>query len=116
MPDKKPIPEKESITGVVWSLADLIQFQEGAIVSRVLLSKEQGTVTLFALDAGQEISEHTTPYDAMVQVIDGELEIRISGKPSTVQGGQVLIMPAHDPHALRALEKTRMILIMIRSE
>ena len=96
------------------SLADLVDYQEGSVVSRTILDKKTGTVTLFAFDEGQGLSEHTTPYDAMVFVLDGEVEIVISGKTLTARHGEMVIMPADEPHALRAVSKFKMILIMVR--
>ena len=95
-------------------LASLIEYQAGSIVSRMLINKKGGSVTLFSLDEGQTIAEHTTPFDALVFVIDGEAEITISGKPSMVKSGEVLLMPANDPHALKAIQKFKMVLTMIK--
>jgi quercetin dioxygenase-like cupin family protein len=97
-------------------LAELIAYQEGAVVSRTLLDKSAGTVTLFAFAAGQGLSEHTAPYDAMVYVLDGVAEATISGQAKPLKTGDFIIMPANEPHALRALEQFKMLLIMIRSE
>jgi len=99
----------------VMNAAELAQYQEGSIVSRELISKKTGTVTLFAFDAGQGLSEHTAPYDALVQVLDGEAEITISGKALNVKTGEIIIMPANEPHALKAVKKFKMLLTMIRS-
>ena len=96
------------------STNDLLDYQEGSVVSRTLIDKKTGTVTLFAFDEGQGLSEHTAPFDALVHIIDGEAEITISGKGIHVKGGEMVIMPAHEPHALRALKRFKMILIMIR--
>ena len=96
-------------------LADLVDYQEGSIVSRTLIDKKAGTVTVFAFDEGQGLSEHTAPYDAIVYIIDGEAEIIISGKIITAKEGEMVIMPAHQPHALKAVKKFEMLLIMIRS-
>jgi len=94
--------------------ADLVDYQEGSIVSRTILDKKTGTVTLFAFDAGQGLSEHTTPYDAMVFVLDGEAEIVISGETLSLGAGEMVIMPADKPHAVRASKRFKMILTMIR--
>jgi quercetin dioxygenase-like cupin family protein len=94
---------------------DLAGYQEGAVVSRELVRKPTGNVTIFAFDAGQGLSEHTAPFDALVQVLEGEVEILIAGQPHRVRGGQMLLMPANQPHALKALERFKMILTMIRS-
>lgn len=96
-------------------LEDLIEYQEGAVVSREIIRKETGTVTIFAFDKGEGLSEHTAPFDAMVQVIDGRAEITISGNKNLVDEGDMIIMPANDPHALHAVEKFKMVLTMIRS-
>ena len=97
------------------SLLSLIDYQEGSVVSRTLIEKETGTVTLFAFDKGQGLSEHTAPFDAMVCVLDGTVEIVVSGKPTTVKKGEMLIMPAKEPHALKAVDRFKMMLIMIKS-
>jgi len=99
----------------VENLKDLIGYQEGAVVSRELLKKESGTVTLFAFDRNQGLSEHTAPFEAMVCMLDGKAEIIISGETFSVKEGEMIIMPAHKPHALKASERFKMMLIMIRS-
>lgn len=96
-------------------LTDLVDYQDGSVVSREIISRKTGTVTLFAFDEGQGLSEHTAPYDAMVQLLDGEAEITIAGKPLQVKDGEMLIVPANKPHALKALRRFKMILTMIRS-
>lgn len=95
-------------------LVDLVSYQDGAVVSRIVLKRETGTVTLFAFDAGQELSEHTTPYDALVQVVDGEAAITVAGRPYRVRAGEMILMPAHQPHALKAISRFKMLLTMIR--
>lgn len=95
--------------------ASLVEYQEGAVVSRTLVKKDQGTVTLFAFDKGEGLSEHSAPYDALVQILDGEAEITISGKPIRATAGQLVIMPANEPHALQAVERYKMMLIMVRA-
>lgn len=90
-------------------------YQEGSIVSRQITKSEAGNVTLFAFDAGQELSEHTAPFDALVHVLDGEAEIFISGKPFLVQAGNAIILPAGEPHALRAPKQFKMLLTMIKA-
>ena len=97
-------------------LKDLIAYQEGAVVSRALIDKKVGTVTIFAFDEGQGLSEHAAPYDALVQILDGGAEVRIEGKPFSLKEGEMIILPANRPHALRALSAFKMLLIMIRSE
>ncbi len=94
--------------------ADLIEYSAGAVVSKTLLDKPAGTLTLFAFDAGQGLSEHTAPYDATVQILDGEAELTIGGNTVTARSGQIVIMPAAVPHAVRARRRFKMMLIMIR--
>ena len=96
-------------------LFDLVDYQDGSVVSREIIKKETGTVTLFAFDEGQGLSEHTAPFDALVYLLDGEAEIVISGKPLRLKEGEIVIMPANQPHALKAIKKFKMILTMIRS-
>ena len=96
-------------------LNDLAAYQAGSIVSRTLIDKTTGTVTLFAFDEGQGLSEHTAPFDALVCVLEGETEIAISGTPFRLRGGDMIIMPAHEPHAVKAVKKFKMMLTMIRS-
>ena len=98
------------------SLVDMINYQEDSVVSKILIGKKSGTVTLFAFDQGQGLSEHTAPYDAMVQILEGMVEITISGTPFTLKEGEMIIMPANDPHALKAVKPFKMLLTMIRSE
>jgi quercetin dioxygenase-like cupin family protein len=98
----------------VLHMADLVSYQEGSVVSRQITKEEAGNITLFAFDEAQELSEHTAPYDALVHVLDGEAEVRISGKPHHLKSGDAIIMPANDPHALKALTKFKMLLTMIR--
>jgi len=96
-------------------LVDLIDYQRDAIVSRTLIDKPQGTITCFAFDKGQGLSEHTAPFDALVNIIEGGAEITISGLTQQVETGEMIIMPAHDPHALRAVERFKMVLTMIKA-
>ncbi len=96
-------------------VVDLVAYQDGAVVSRAVIKREAGNVTLFAFDAGQELSEHTTPYDALVQVVDGEAAITVAGRPYRVRAGDMILMPAHQPHALKAVSRFKMLLTMIRS-
>ncbi len=96
-------------------LAGLIDYQTGAVVSRTLIKKATGTVTLFAFDRGQELSEHTAPFDALVQVLDGEAQITVSGNPLQLSAGAMVIMPAEEPHAVKAVTPFKMLLTMIRS-
>ena len=94
---------------------ELIEYQEGSIVSRMLINKDTGSVTLFAFDEKQKLSEHTAPFDALVQVLDGKAEITISDKKYLLKQGDFIIMPANKPHAVTAIKKFKMILIMIKS-
>ena len=97
------------------SLADLIDYQKGSVVSRTVIDKIAGTVTLFAFDEGEGLSEHTAPYDALVYALEGEVEVMISGKTVKVKQGEAIIMPAKEPHALKAVSKFKMLLVMVRS-
>ena len=102
------------LAGRVLKLAGLLDYQEGAVVSRTIIDKRTGTVTLFAFDKGEGLSEHTAPFDALVYVLDGEAAITVSGKESRVTAGEMLIMPANQPHALRAVKRFKMLLVMVR--
>jgi len=93
----------------------LTQYQEGSVVSRQITKQDAGNVTLFAFDTGQELSEHTAPFDALVHVLDGEAEVFISGQPYTVRSGEGIILPAGEPHALKAHVRFKMLLTMIRA-
>ena len=99
----------------ILKITDLATYQEGAIVSRQITKEEAGNVTLFAFDQGQELSEHTAPFDALVHLLDGEAEIRISGRSYILMAGDAIIMPANEPHAVRAMKKFKMLLTMIRA-
>ena len=94
---------------------ELVNYQPGSVVSREILKKPTGNVTLFAFDDGQGLSEHTAPFDALVQVLEGEAEITIAGEQHRVKGGELILMPSGKPHALRAIQPFKMILTMIRS-
>jgi len=102
-------------TATTMNLTDLVGYQKDAVVSKTIIDKKTGTVTLFAFDQGQGLSEHTAPFDAMVQVLDGEVEIRIAGNPYRLNAGQTIIMPANQPHALTAVAPFKMLLTMVRS-
>ncbi len=99
----------------ILNLGSLLDYQEGSVVSRALINKDIGTVTLFSFDKGESLSEHTAPFDALVYVFDGKAEISISGEKFLLSNGNMIIMPANEPHALIALEKFKMMLIMIKS-
>jgi quercetin dioxygenase-like cupin family protein len=115
MPETKGQEIKEKLPTQVLKLLDLTDYQPGSIVSRTIIDKKTGTVTLFAFDQGQGLSEHTAPFDALVCLLDGEAEITISGRPFRLRAGEMLIMPANEPHALKALQRFKMMLTMIRS-
>ena len=115
MAESKGQGTKEKLPTQVLKLLDLTDYQPGSIVSRTIIDKKTGTVTLFAFDQGQGLSEHTAPFDALVCLLDGEAEITISGRPFRLRAGEMLIMPANEPHALKALQRFKMMLTMIRS-
>ncbi|MGZ9235076.1 MAG: cupin domain-containing protein [Anaerolineales bacterium] len=96
-------------------LAELVTYQDGSVVSRQITKADAGNVTLFAFDKDQELSEHTAPFDALVHVLDGHAEIRISGRAYNLETGDAIVMPANEPHALKALTPFKMLLTMIRS-
>jgi quercetin dioxygenase-like cupin family protein len=98
----------------IFSLKGLVGYQPGSIVSRILFKREKGNVTLFAFDEGQGLSEHTAPFDALVQGIEGEGEVTISGQPFMVEPGEVILLPAQQPHAVKAITALKMLLTMIR--
>jgi len=97
-------------------LVDMVDYQKASVVSKTIIEKKTGTVTLFAFDQGQGLSEHTAPFDALVQILDGEVEIKISGKSYNLKQGEIIIMPANEPHALSAVKCFKMLLTMIRSK
>jgi quercetin dioxygenase-like cupin family protein len=99
----------------ILEITNLASYQDGAVVSRQITKAEGGNVTLFAFDRGQELSEHTAPFDALVHVLEGETEIRISGKPYQLKAGEAIIMPADAPHAVKATQKFKMLLTMIHA-
>jgi len=110
MPNKKPGLKEQST-----NLSGLIDYQEGAVVSRTIIDKKTGSITLFAFDENQGLSEHTALYGAMVYVLDGEAEVTISGKKIALKQGEMTILPANEPHSLAAKTKFKMLLIMIKS-
>jgi quercetin dioxygenase-like cupin family protein len=115
MKDIKEQKGAEDLVAKALKLADLARTQSGAIVSREILRKKAGTVTVFAFDKGEELSEHTAPFDALVFALEGQADVSISGTPHRVKTGEMIIMPAGKPHALRAVDSFKMALIMIRS-
>lgn len=110
IPPKNEIPPAQALT-----LLSLVSYQDGAVVSRTILKRPTGTLTLFAFDEAQGLSEHTAPFDALAQILEGEAEITIAGKPLTARLGEVVLLPAHQPHAVKALAKFKMLLTMVRS-
>ena len=98
----------------VLKLKELVSFQEGSVVSRQITKADAGNVPLFAFDSGQELSEHTAPFDALLHVLEGNAEIRISGRSFMLEAGDAIIMPANEPHAVKAAERFKMLLSMIR--
>jgi quercetin dioxygenase-like cupin family protein len=115
MTDNARDSEQKALTGAAAKLTDLVSYQEGAIVSKTIVEKKTGTVTLFAFDAGQGLSEHTAPFDALVCILDGEAMVTISGKGHRLEEGEAILMPANEPHALVGPGKFKMMLTMIRS-
>lgn len=115
MEEKKNAGCLEKLIAAPARLAELVDYQEGAAVSRTMVGKKAGTVTLFAFDAGQSLSEHTTPFDAMVYALDGEGEFTVSGQAFRLRTGEAAILPADAPHALKTTQRFKMLLIMIRS-
>ncbi len=111
-PDAKAPQAPTPLTGV---MADLVAYQPGSVVSRTIVKQATGNVTVFAFDQGQGLSEHTTPFDALVQVLDGRAEITVGGTPYDLRAGGMILMPANVPHALKANERFKMALTMIRS-
>lgn len=106
---------EKSIIAQAAKLSELVNYQDGSIVSKEIIKSEKGTVTLFAFDKGQGLSEHTAPFDALVYNFDGKAEVIIEGKPHLLGTGEIIIMPANKPHALKAIERFKMFLVMVRS-
>jgi quercetin dioxygenase-like cupin family protein len=106
--------DKENLISHAMQVSNLITYQDGSIVSRTLIDKKAGTVTLFAFAEGQGLSEHSAPFDALVYILDGDAEIAISGKPIHLTRGEMIIMPANETHSLKAARKFSMLLIMIK--
>ena len=110
MPKGKKVEKGKAV-----GLDSLVGYQDGAVVSRTIIDRPVGTVTMFSFDEGEGLSEHTAPYDAMVLVVDGEAEITVAGKVNAVRAGEMIILPAGKPHALRAVSRFKMLLVMIRA-
>jgi len=104
----------EAVSSTPIRFVDLIDYQEGSVVSRTIVDKDAGTVTLFAFDDGQGLSEHTAPFDALVYNLDGEVEVTISGKAVNLKKGEMVIIPANKPHAMKATKRFKMLLTMIK--
>lgn len=98
-----------------FGLSDSIDYASGAVVSKTIIKKSTGNITLFSFDKGEGLTEHTTPFDALVQILDGNAEITIGGNPNSLQAGDAIILPANVPHSLKAIEKFKMLLTMIKS-
>jgi len=107
---------KETPKGIPFNLSEDISYAIGSVVSKTMLKKDTGNITLFSFDAGQGLSEHTSPFDAVVYILDGEAEISIGGKPQNVKAGETIIMPANVPHALHAEVQFKMLLVLIRGK
>lgn len=106
----------QTVKGEPFNMAENVEYANGSVVSKTLVKKQSGTVTLFAFDAGQGLSEHMAPFDALVYVLDGQAQITIGGTPQRVRSGEMIIMPANITHALHAEERFKMLLVMIRSQ
>ncbi|MBD3322048.1 MAG: cupin domain-containing protein [Chitinivibrionales bacterium] len=112
----KTKPIDESLISIPFSWGDLVAYQEGSVVSRSIINKPEGTVTVFAFDKGEGLSTHSAPYDALVEIVDGTGVIAIEGAKFELQTGRQIIMPANQPHAVDAPERFKMVLIMIKSK
>jgi quercetin dioxygenase-like cupin family protein len=112
---KRKIGVASKLAGQAAILKELINYQEGSVVSRTVIDKKAGTVTLFAFDVDQRLSEHTAPYDALLYVFDGEAEVTVSGKPAKLDEGMMTLLPVGEPHAVKALSRFKMMLTMIKS-
>ncbi len=115
MNDCPETPAGGIAAGQAHELAELVQYADGSVVSRTLSDNDSGTLTLFAFDTGQGLSEHSAPFDAFVQILDGEAELTIGGQVTTAKAGDIIVMPANVPHSLRAPKKFKMLLTMLRS-
>ena len=117
MSDSPELPsvQSQNFIAEAFKLESTVQYQDHSVVSKQILNKKTGTLTLFAFDKGEGLSEHTAPYDASILILDGQAEIHIGGKLHNVQSGELIIMPANVPHAVKAVERFKMLLIMIRS-
>lgn len=107
---------KNEIMSTAINAAEFVQYSENSIVSKQLIKKDTGTITLFAFDKGQSLSEHTAPFDAFVEIVDGKAECTIDGKPVVVMQGEFIILPANIPHSVNAIEKFKMLIVMIKNK
>ena len=105
---------RDELKGKVMILRDLVEYQSGTVASRMVISNSAGSVTVFSFDEGEEISEHTAPFDAMVTILEGECSVRLSGETHPMKAGDTIIFPANEPHAVSAVTRFRMMLVMIR--
>ncbi len=110
---EETLKKTQRFSSAVMNAGKLLDYQKNAVVSKELMRKEKGTITIFAIWKDQEISEHTTPYEAMAYVVEGTMEITMSGEPHILNGDELLMMPANEPHALRAVENSKFLLVMI---
>ena len=115
MKSETPSKPKELLGGEVAKAVELLNCQNGSVVARKIFKMPTGSVTIFAFDEGQGLSEHTVPFDVLVHMLEGETEISIAGQPHRLQGGEMILLPANQPHALKALKRFKMILTKIRS-
>ncbi len=115
MPPDKPARSNKVPKGITQPLVKLVEYQPGAIVSRRIMKSQSGTVTLFAFDIAQGLSEHTAPFDALVHVLDGSAEVAIAGKASSLHEGDMIIIPAGEPHSVHAVARFKMVLTLLRS-
>lgn len=113
---EEELKEQSELISKVIKLKDLVHYQQGAVVSRTLLDRRTGTVTAFAFARGQALSEHISPFDAILQILEGKVEVTIGGEPIFVEEGEMVILPANIPHAVKAPVDLKMLLIMLRSE
>ena len=115
MERNKEKPRIKTLEAQIVKVIDLVAYQDGSVVSREIINQKTGTVTVFAFDEGQGLSEHTAPFDALAHILEGEVEITISGKPFHLKEGEAIMMPANEPHAVKATKRFKMILTMMRS-
>lgn len=110
----KPDKKREDLKGKVLRLPDLVEYADGTVASRMVINRKAGSITLFSFDEDEGLSEHTAPYDAVVTILEGECEVWVAGKTYQMKEGETIIFPANAPHALSAITRFKMMLIMIR--